>query len=191
VTQQRTTTHQRCAPHNPWENHLHSTFPSGSSRFRGVTWSKRLGKWKATCQGTYLGYHATEEAAAQAYDNYVMDSVDPVTHREGTSSTFKGVTWDKGTGKWRAQCKGERLGYHATEEAAAQAYANYVKDGVVPATHREGICSQFKGVSWDKSSGKWSARCKGTYLGLHATEEAAAQAFDGFVKVGRCMLNPC
>ena len=30
------------------------------------------------------------------------------------------------------------LGHHATEEASAQAYDNYAKDGVVPAMHRAG-----------------------------------------------------
>ena len=63
------------------------------------------------------------------------------------------------------------LGYHATEEAAAQAYDIYVKDGVVPAKLRARTStSQFKGVSWDKSQGgRWAAKCKGKRLGYHAT----------------------
>jgi len=43
-------------------------------------------------------------------------------YREGNSSQFKGVTWVKRSGKWMAQFPGKGLGYHATEEAAAQAY---------------------------------------------------------------------
>jgi len=51
------------------------------------------------------------------------EDVVPVKHVEGTSSQFKGVSWNKGTGKWTAKCKETRLGYHATEEAAARAGA--------------------------------------------------------------------
>ena len=56
-----------------------------------------------------------------------------------------------------------------------QAYDNYVKDGVVPLLRRQGT-SRFKGVFWDKHRGKWKAQCKGSNLGCHAAEEAAAQA---------------
>jgi len=52
----------------------------------------------------------------------------PVTHPAGTSQ-FKGVFWVKGVGKWKARFKEKHLGCHATEEAAAQAYNNYVKAG--------------------------------------------------------------
>jgi len=47
----------------------------------------------------------------------------------------------------RDVCKGQGLGYHATDEAAVRAIDNYVKDGVVaPATHahREGSSSKSK-----------------------------------------------
>jgi len=58
-----------------------------------------------------------------------------------------------------------------------RAFNNYVKDGVAPVPRREGT-SQFKGVSWDKGRGKWAAMCKGKRVGLHATEVAAARAFN-------------
>jgi len=87
----------------------------GSSHFKGVSWHKSSGKWEARRQGKFLGYHATEDAAAQAYDNYVNDGIAPVRRRATTSaSQFKGVTWDKSCGKWKAICKGKSLGYHAT-----------------------------------------------------------------------------
>ena len=66
--------------------------------------------------------HETEEAAGQAVNDYVNDSSNPVEQR-GITSRFKGVNWSKSSGKWTAQCKKKGLGYHATEEAAAQAGA--------------------------------------------------------------------
>ena len=71
----------------------------------------------------------------------------PVLKKRGTpgppsSFQFKGVTWDKSTKKWRAQCKGKRLGYHTTEEDAARAYNKYLKDGSVPGA---ACTSQFTG----------------------------------------------
>jgi hypothetical protein len=57
------------------------------------------------------------------------------------------VGWDVANGKWTAKCKGVSLGLHATEEAAAQAYATYVKDGGDPVKRRKCSTSQFKGVS--------------------------------------------
>jgi len=54
---------------------------------------------------------------------------------------------------------------------------------------REGTSSQFKGVSWNKSLGKWEATCKKNYLGHHATEEDAARACDNYAKVGRRKLS--
>ena len=154
-----------------------------SSQFKGIRWDKREAKWKVTCKGTYLGGYATEQAAAQAYNKYVEDGVDPVTHRDGTSSQFKGVTWNKSAGKWTAQCKGTHLGYHATEEAAARAHDEYVKDGVDPVTRGDpSSTSRFKGVHWDKRRGKWKAECKRKGLGYHVTEEAAAQAYNNYVK---------
>jgi hypothetical protein len=46
-----------------------------SSHVVGVSWKKRVRKWQASKRVggkiKYLGYHLTEEAAAQAIDNYV------------------------------------------------------------------------------------------------------------------------
>ena len=144
-----------------------------TSQIKGVSWDKKRGKWKAGCKGAYLGHHATEEAAAQAYNRYIEDGVVTVRIRDRTSQ-FKGVCWNKPCGKWQAQCKGKSLGYHATEEAAAQAYNKYVEDGVAPVKRP----SRPKGVSWHQGRGKWQAKCKGTWLGYHATEEAAARAYN-------------
>jgi hypothetical protein len=145
-----------------------------------------------------------EEEAAAAYHAYVTDGVVPVQRRRCTSS-FTGVSWVKGPGKWKAMCKSKVLGYHTTEEGAAQAYENYVKDGVVPV--KPSTFSHLTGVSWVKGPGKWKAHCKGKHLGLHDTEEGAAAAYDKYVadgvvpekrprptssrlQAGRCRLTP-
>ena len=108
------------------------------------------------------------------------------------------MTWHKVRGAWAAKCKGKRLGYYATEEAAAQAmaraYDNYAKDGLGHAmsragaststststatatSHLKGVTSQFKGVTWHKVRGTWRAVCKHKHLGYYAT-------------VRRCILN--
>lgn len=41
-----------------------------------------------------------------------------------------------------------------------------------------GGASQYKGVAYHAKTGKWRARIKQQALGLHATEEAAARAYD-------------
>ena len=109
---------------------------------------------------------------------------DPVTHRSSTSK-FNGVHWAKGIGKWVAKYKGKYLGSHTTEEDAARALDQYVKDGVDPVASRGGTSSQVKSVSWIERLGKWRSECKGQqYLGYHATEEAATRAYDNYVEHG-------
>ena len=55
---------------------------------------------------------------------------------------------------------------------------------------REGTTSRFKGVCWHVSSGKWRAKCKEKYLGYHATEEAAARAYNTEAeRIGHFNLN--
>jgi len=149
--------------------------PAGSSQFKGVTWDKSNNKWKATCKGTHLGYHATEEDAARAYNKYLEDGSVPAAWG---SSQFKGVCWVKRNNKWKADCKGTHLGYHATEENAARAYIEYLRDGINPVQHREANTSQFTGVSWDKRRKKWRAKCKRNELGYLIKEEDAARAYN-------------
>ena len=97
------------------------------------------------------------------------DIVVPDEHRDRTSQ-FKGVTWAKANGKWRATCKGRRLGYFPTEAAAAAAFNKYLADGVDPVKYQG-----RKGVRFDKGAGKWKAIHKEKYIGCYDTEEAAVQ----------------
>jgi len=148
---------------------------AGTSQFMGVSWNHTKSKWKAKCKGKYLGYHTTEEAAARAYSKSLQDGVFP---EPAGSSQLKGVSWNKGRNQWEAVCKGTYLGCHSTEEDAARACSKYLKDGIDPVKHRAASTSRFKGVHWVKARNKWSAKCKGSYLGLHATEKAAVRAYN-------------
>jgi hypothetical protein len=123
------------------------------------------------------GNYTTEEAAARAYNKYLKDGVAPEPAVWGASQ-IKGVSWRQRENKWKAECKGRQLGYHATEEDAARACSKYLEDGIDPVKHREASTSQFTGVSWNKKDKKWKVRCKGKYLGMHTTEQAAAQAYN-------------
>jgi len=154
--------------------------PAGSSQYQGVTWNKSKNKWRARSKGQHLGYHATEEEAAQAVDDYVEHGTVP-EFKTG-SSQFKGVSWDKSRNKWQAKSNGRYLGLHATEEEAARAVDNYVKHGTVPEPKTGS--SRFKGATWNESHNKWRADSDGKYLGFHATEVAAAQAVDDYAKHG-------
>jgi hypothetical protein len=42
--------------------------PRGSSRFKGVSWVKRLSRWLAKCGTSHIGYFDSEIEAALAYD---------------------------------------------------------------------------------------------------------------------------
>jgi hypothetical protein len=67
---------------------------------------------------------------------------------------------------------------------------HYIKDGVVPGQLRKPTASAYKGVYWYKSRGQWTARCHGKSLGQHATEEAAAQAYNMEARrIGRVDVN--
>ena len=97
-----------------------------------------------------------EEEEAEEEDNVRGEAGSGKVPREASSSQFKGVRWHKSSGKWNARYGAERkhLGNYDTEEAAAQAYADYVGHSAVPVKLR-GASSQFKGVSYVKRGAKW------------------------------------
>jgi hypothetical protein len=61
-----------------------------------VSWEKSRGKWTAKYKQQNLGYFATEEAAARAYNDFVEEGVDNVKRRDPRglciTSHLKGVT---------------------------------------------------------------------------------------------------
>jgi len=158
---------------------------AGTSQFEGVSWVKTRNKWRAGCERKHLGFHTSEEGAARAYSKYLKDGSVPEPAERGPpgASQFKGVHWCNTSSKLQAVCKGNRLGYHATEEEAARVYIKYLEDGIDPVKHREASTSQFTGVCWIKNRDKWEAKCKGKHLGYHTTEDAAARAYN--VEAGR------
>ncbi len=62
-----------------------------SSKYRGVSWDKKRQKWRASLyldgKRVNLGYHATELAAGQAYDQRAKKYAEkPLNFRESFSS---------------------------------------------------------------------------------------------------------
>ena len=127
------------------------------------------------------------------------------------SSQYRGVNWHAPTRNWLAQIKIDRVKEHigyfkieydaaraydarAREELGASAVTNFNELGV----RNEGVGTQtsnFKGVEWHKSTGKWRARIappggKSTHIGLFDSEVAAARKYDDVSEsYGRGRLN--
>jgi hypothetical protein len=124
-----------------------------SSRYIGVSWHKAQSSWNVslmdpqTKRKLHVGYYASEEDAARAYDcaavqacgpdakrNFPAETISelPVTvgeeREQRGSSRYVGVSWQKAKSSWRVrltdpQTKRRRhVGYYASEEDAAKAY---------------------------------------------------------------------
>jgi hypothetical protein len=113
-----------------------------SSKFKGVYRSKGIQKWRAQTsidgKMKHLGVFDSEEAAARKRDEAVASLGRPLNFpgnghvqavkggSRGGSSKFKGVSWNSGYRKWKAQIKidGKQkyLGSFDSEEAAARKY---------------------------------------------------------------------
>lgn len=119
-----------------------------TSKYIGVTWSKRDLKWRACIGHNYkvkhLGLFDNEEDAAYAYDNalreaeidenfkvynfnqiMVIPQKSKRTKKRNTTSKYIGVSMNQ-NGKWKAQIrhnyKVNYLGQYENEEEAARAY---------------------------------------------------------------------
>jgi hypothetical protein len=208
---------------------------SFSSRYKGVCLDKNKKKWQAQVthggKRDHLGDFATEEEAKAAYDARCLKlGRDPDA---GTSSGFRGVSWFKQTGKWRAQIKFDgkhkRLGFFegtargevdaalafdvavrssgrpekanfqlpvgdtvsvvggaamappaADPEQAAALAAEIQRRGLVQ--RDKFFSSGHKGVCWHKPDQKWDAQVthggKQEPLGYSATEDEAKARYD-------------
>lgn len=197
----------------------HGTMPQPSreknaektSEVKGVSWHKESKKWRAQLMDkgkrVYLGYHAEEEEAVAAVNAYVKDGTVPPRPARARcaerTSEKKGVNWSKASQKWKAlvTIKGTRkyLGYYESEEDAARAVSEYVKDGTLPTpparAGRPGTTSAHRGVSYNKDRKKWvgqvwdPAKRKQTNIGSYPTEEDAAKAVAEFIQHG-VVQNP-
>lgn len=114
--------------------HNEKTHKNASSKYKGVSWSKKKKKWKLTIwingKQKHLGYFKTEIEAHEYYqaaliqvkngtpENIKVKGVPP-------SSKYKGVYWNKALQKWVAQItikgKGKYLGLFNTEIEAHKA----------------------------------------------------------------------
>ena len=112
-----------------------------TSDYTGVCWSKVKGKWHSQIQingkNKHLGLFHSEEEAAKYYQDaltcVIEDRIEDIkVKRHKYSSNFKGVYWDKVRGKWRSRIrinkKNKYLGSFHSEEEAAEAYQNALKD---------------------------------------------------------------
>lgn len=120
-----------------------------TSQFKGVVFSKRLQRWQAYIkkgsERRYLGTFDDELDAARAYNaaarhffgpNAYVNEVNDDTltfsdlYRKPTSSGYRGVHFDRQSGKWKAQIQVNKakifLGYYTSELDAARAYDSYV-----------------------------------------------------------------
>jgi hypothetical protein len=171
-----------------------------SSKYTGVFPTKN--KWQASIRidgvQYHLGNYNTEIDASEAYKKSLID------HQNGDfnpkkynpfvpSSRCPGVYYDSFWSKWRCKFKTEKkefnIGYFKTEEEAIIAYNMALKD------HKDGCLdlskfkkkqsSKFKGVSFNKSSGKWisyiNRNKERTFLGCYNTEQEAINARLNFV----------
>jgi hypothetical protein len=109
-----------------------------SSKHIGVYWSEEKLKWVATVshkgKSIYLGYYTKETEASNVYQKAIKEINDNtfIAPKREYSSKYKGVRWDKRTGKWMAQIthnkKQYNLGRFISEEIAHIAYQNKLKE---------------------------------------------------------------
>ncbi|KAG1659229.1 hypothetical protein FOA52_008998 [Chlamydomonas sp. UWO 241] len=124
-----------------------------TSSFVGVSWFESKSVWRARMRDpvlkkmVHIGYYATEEEAARAFDHMAFTMHGPDTkrnfpnelvtappvstgerRRERKTSKYLGVSYHKGASAWRADLwdpqlqRRERIGSFASEEEAARAY---------------------------------------------------------------------
>jgi hypothetical protein len=124
-----------------------------TSKYVGVSWFESKSVWRARMRDpvlkkmVHIGYYATEEEAARAFDHMAITIHGPDTkrnfpnelvteppvstgerRRERKTSKYLGVSYHKGASAWRADLwdpqlqRRERIGSFASEEEAAKAY---------------------------------------------------------------------
>jgi len=137
-------------------------------------------------------------------DNYYGTGVDHVMLRGPSTSQFKGVSWNKKCGKWQARSGGKSLGHHTTagrcrlKPACASTGSGVPRLGFL--TQRPCViqcdlttCYSVERVWFQRLTVKYDQLLSNFAFSFnlrhYTKEEAAAQAVDDFVKVGRRSLT--
>jgi len=131
--------------------------PKKKAAFKGVSWVKESGRWRADIQhdkrNVYMGTFGSEEEAARAYDRVAIHL------RKKTGLNFPAADYEA-----------EQLRRMDLQALLAQ---------FRPDVERT---SQYRGVCFNKGKGKWEASIQETgkrlSLGSFENEEQAARAYD-------------
>jgi hypothetical protein len=159
------------------------------TEFKGITPTKN-GKWtvyiyigekkKSFCVGTFVTEKEASEEYIKAVKNWEEKKEVPKKHLK--SSEFKGVSWVKTKGKWRAtiyiESKLIHIGYYDSEHIAYEKHLEAMSNWDLKKEKPIKLfTSKYKGVYFDKQCGKWKAKKKingkQTLLGIFKTENEA------------------
>jgi hypothetical protein len=170
-----------------------------SSRYVGVSWHKARSSWQVQLRdpqtsSRHIGYYASEEDAARAFDFAAVQARGPgaernfpgeaisdlpvsvVPYKERTSSRYIGVTWHKTNSSWLVQLmdpqtSSRHIGYYASEEDAARAY-----DCAAVQAHGPGVKRNFPGetVSELPASDKQKPRSSSRFIGVHLQKSSSS-----------------
>ncbi|KAG1655816.1 hypothetical protein FOA52_008379 [Chlamydomonas sp. UWO 241] len=200
-----------------------------SSRFAGVFWNKVTSAWYVQLydpqakRSRHIGTYFSEEDAARAYDCVAVQahgpgakrnfpgetaSEPPVSKERVRSSSYLGVSFEKGSSSWLVQLydpqtkRQYHIGAYASEEDAARAHdfaavqahgprakrnvpgEDISEPPVSRGEERKKQSSSYVGVTWHKGSSLWAVRLwdlqtkRSRHIGSYTSEEDAARAYD-------------
>ncbi|KAK2078843.1 hypothetical protein QBZ16_003683 [Prototheca wickerhamii] len=152
---------------------------SNKSRFRGVSYDRKKGKWRVQIKvaalgksGVSVGYYDTEEGAARAYDRAAIGLLGRDCATLQTNYRLE-------------EYAGEaipRLAGKSREEVKSTLKSERIKGAPRRRFTSRQRTSRFMGVGSSNRKNQWQARIlvhgRVTHLGYYETEEAAARVYD-------------
>lgn len=126
-----------------------------TSKYKGVSWSKRDNKWRAQIQSKgktiHLGAYLDEDEAAEAYNNaaLIFHGKNAYQNKIGENNNSCGVETIIPTKKARSMFRGDKK-----------------------------LSSEYRGVCWSEKSNKFTAYFNRMYLGVFSDEIVAAKVRD-------------